>query len=554
MRTTDVAVCEQVVLAWSQSNLLGNSGIGPVAASSGWKLTPNDPLAGLGESGRYLPEGVASVMVSEGVRPPVALEYRPDPDGTLLIAKVYAARSQRAGHYQVHALRDAAGACSPWDLWAARDAGVLFADEVTDELALTLPQVSLRRTAAPAPAGDDLDAGPLRVLLERLLADRVFTIRSSDQGAAEEFARRLLAYLPWRVTLGIPITTLAAEPSPLRRGIALVISPFSRGFDAVDVDLDAARLVDGGDATADLADLLLRGRRAEADALGSLGELKAWLALRRSDLAALSGTDLEAACQPSLFPTFLARLAGDARRGDVLLRLSDDPRAGRAFTSSLGARAWEDADLVAALFADSGLERARNARVQDWLVDAVGADAFGKHVLRPLLVEAERRPIVVDGQALAEVLADRLSNRTELADFTFRTTTPTWTSLTDFQVQSHLTGGEALPDGVRALIRRNPPRLAAAIDQLLAGRRSDAGVREALLAWPDDDLEALIEAVLASRRLDESWAVRVLERKPARVVTAVLTKYWPRIAKHLGIPESVTQRLEVKKQRWWSLD
>ena len=41
---TEVAA-EQLVLAWSPSNLLGVSGMGPVAASPGWELPPLHPLS-----------------------------------------------------------------------------------------------------------------------------------------------------------------------------------------------------------------------------------------------------------------------------------------------------------------------------------------------------------------------------------------------------------------------------------------------------------------------------------------------------------------------------
>lgn len=395
-----------------------------------------------------------------------------------------------------------------------------------------------------------MEVGLLRVLLERLLADRPFTIRTADQPAAENLARRLLSCLPLAVTRGIPVTTFAAQPSTAARGIALVIPPFSSGFDSVDVDLDTLDLAEGGNDTHDLALHLLNATRAELDAMSSLNELQAWVALRQADLPTLTTSQLRDACG-ALFPVLLERLAHHEHRGDIVGRIIKDPQAANAFAARLGEHAGEYADLVAPLFASSAhLEPAEHARLQDWLLQATGTDAFERYVLRPLLVEASTRSVDIDSPALANVLAHSLQDRAELADFTFRTTTPGWTALTDYQVQTHLLWGEHLPQPVRTMIGRDPRKLARAIDQLIAAG-PDQRVENALLQWPEDEIETLMDAILASRHLDKSWAVRVLAAKPQRVVSDVLATWWPRIANHLGIPDGVAQHLEVKKQRWW---
>ena len=62
MPTPEAVACEQVVIAWSSLNLLGNSGMGPVAVSDGWTLSGSDPFAGLGEGGRYLTEDAFALV------------------------------------------------------------------------------------------------------------------------------------------------------------------------------------------------------------------------------------------------------------------------------------------------------------------------------------------------------------------------------------------------------------------------------------------------------------------------------------------------------------
>ena len=54
--------CDQVVLAWSSANLLGGSGLGPVAASERWTLSSRDATAGLSDAARYLTDGANQAL------------------------------------------------------------------------------------------------------------------------------------------------------------------------------------------------------------------------------------------------------------------------------------------------------------------------------------------------------------------------------------------------------------------------------------------------------------------------------------------------------------
>lgn len=551
MTTTDAVECEQVVIAWSSVNILGYSGMGPVAKSDGWTLASSDRFAGLGESGRYLTES-ANALVGDGVYPPPALEFRPGSNGTLLLAKTYALSSGRGGHYQIHALRDATGRCSLWDLWSLRSAGLLRVDEIVEDLPFRLPPVTLNPAGSPARNADEGDVEGVALLLERLLEGRLFTIRTTSQTDGEEVVRRLLSVLPLGVARGVPVSTMITDPGAMLTGVAIVVPPFSQGFDRVDVDLENGDLAQYGEAALELASALLTANRREIGAMKTVAELQGWLALRRAPLGSLTVQQLRSACRGQQFPVLLQRLAADAQRGSILLRLSRDADAGRDFAAGLARHSPEYADVVAPLFGSSpGLAPADHGQVQDWLLDAIGRDQFDTYVLGPFVAEATSQDMVVDGAKLAQLLADSLGDRPELADFRFRTTTPQWTALTEHQVQTYLSAGDELPEGVWKPLRENPGRLALAIDRLVAGRGEDDKLTRGLQRWPDEEVDALVAAILRSNRLDPVWAVQVLEKRPPKVVRAVLATWWPQIAAHLGMPGVVVDQLEVRINRWW---
>lgn len=548
MRAPDPVECEQVLIAWSSLNLLGNSGMGPVAASPGWRLAANDPFGGLGVGGQFLTER-ANALIREGVMPPVALEYHPTVSGALLIAKTYAASSRRGGQYQVHALRVDTDQCSPWDMWSARDNRILITDELTVEPSQTMPRLRLVRCRPDAPSQD---TGALGLLLERLRQRRLFTIRSKNQPAAEALVRGLLAWLPVGMTRGVPISTLVSHPSAMSHGVGIVVPPFSQGFDLVDVDLDAGVLSHVGHEAAELGAALLCADPRELEAMSSVAELASWMLLSQTAVGELTLVQLHEACSDALFPMLLQRLARDAHRGPDLMRIKNDPEACRAFSVSLRPLAAEYSDVVAPLFASaSGVSAEDHAHLQDWLLESVGVEQFHRYVLRSLVLETSSQPVDVDSVALTQILERALRGSPQLGDFDFRSTTPTWTTLTDLQIRAHLLVGHDIPSQARSLMRSSPGKLARVIDELVEIDPQDPQPYEGLLRWPDDDIDTLVAALLSSRRLDRSWAVRVMEHKPPPVVREVLSAHWPRIASHLGVPQAVAQHLVVKPKRWW---
>lgn len=547
--------CEQVVIAWSPSNLHGHSGMGPVAASAGWELVARDPFAGLGDGARYVSEDMGEALAAAPSSPPVALEYRPGPTTTLLIAKTYDDRSHRAGHYRVHALRGPAERLAPQDLWAARTSGALLTAEPAEPLPLTLPVVELAPAARRR--ARQVGAGVLELFLQRLYEGRVLTIRTTRPSAGEVLIQSLVAALPPAIARGLFVSTFLGAPTRPGPGLGLVIPPFSQGFTRVDVDVDAEEILTPDGSAAEISAALAGAKAAEVAPLTTLAELRAWAELRAASPAALPVSRLRDAAGPALFATLLERLASDPERGTTVLRVMDDPVARERFAASLSEQGGRHGAHVALLLdASRHVERRRNAELQDWIVSALGERTFTRQVAGPLQAVAAARPVDVDGVELAEAVESALGARAELADFRFRTTTRAWSSVTDLLVEEYLLDPEhpQPPARVWEQIDREPRRLASAIEAVAgqAKRRSDAvGV---LPLWPERHLPALMEAIVTSKRIPADWAPRALEGRTPEVVADALERWWPQMATRLGIPASVLAQLKVRRpglfDRW----
>ena len=545
--------CDQVVLAWSSANLLGGSGLGPVAASERWTLSSRDATAGLSDAARYLTDG-ANQALAAGLTPPLCLEFRPGTDATLIVAKAYHTGSRRAGHYQVHALRDPSRTLSPWDLWRQASAGVLRVTAASDEEPGRLPTVEVTAASATRGALDDADRERLSLLLGSLVAGRPFLVRASDQPQGERLLRRLLGALPLPLSRTIPVTTMATSQASWPTGMALVVPPFSQGFEkvVVDVDLDAGvqRTPRGSDEG--LASALLAATPAEVRGLRSVAELRSWAALRSADLGELDGRRLEGAVDGPLVPTLLARLADDPRRGEVVARIAADPGLAARFGASLREASGEYGDLVAALFRgdDAGAGSGSAAKVQDWLVREVGAETFADSLVGPLVAESRGRRVVVGSVALADALALPLGRDAALFDFDYTVTTSTWTPLSAAQVIDALRGEKNVPDGLWRVAATAPDAVGAMFDSLHRAVRGR--FVEFVRRWPDAHVAAAVEGLLRTQEAPLSAVFEVLAGRPEPVQEDVLRALWPRMARHVGVPDDVAARLVVQKRRWWN--
>ena len=72
--------------------------------------------------------------------------------------------------------------------------------------------------------------------------------------------------------------------------------------------------------------------------------------------------------------------------------------------------------------------------------------------------------------------------------------------------------------------------------------------------WPDQDLEGLVRALLATRRTTRLFILDVLGARPVPVARPLLRRYWPDIARHAELSPALTEMLEVaedpKRTRW----
>ncbi len=544
--TTDLT-CEQLLLGWSPSNLLGVSGFGPVAASPGWELSSRDRFAGLGDAGRYLPEqGTA-----RGSTPPTCLEYRPDGTGALLLAKVYSTASPRGGQYQVHAIRAPRGV-SGWDLWASSRSGVLITEELT-VYDTRLATVHVTPTAPPSPGLDPDDAPTLARLLQALDEGRPYLISTRDAAAGELALQRLLAYLPVGIAAEIAVSTFVADTARWASGIGLVIPPFSGEWPEPDLDLDAGRAVAGPAVHSELAALLTLDGPA-ATPVRTLADLRSWLTLARADLTAIGGEALRRAIDGPLFGEFLARLCSHPRCGAALLRVLADPGTEDAFADRLRSDGPESADLVATLIgrvgsADAGA--AARGSLQTWLLTSVGADQFAAYVAAPLAVQARAEGVEIHSDELAAALA-RSRTPEDLAWFDFAVGTQRWSAVTEVELIAYLLQDKPLSSATWTLLRRSPERAAAFLDdQLTSGTLREATLGHALARWPQESLTDLIAVLTRTKQVPKEWAVRVLGQHPAPVIRAVLETSWPDLAAHLGIPDAVAEQLTLTRKPWW---
>ena len=549
--TTELA-CEQLILGWSAANLLGVSGMGPVATSPGWELTPRDTFGGLGEAARYLGDAV----VPAGTVPPTALEYRPDGTGALLLAKVYSTASRRGGQYQVHAIRAPRGV-SPWDLWSLATRGVLITSEVSSHEG-TLERVRIRPSAPVRMTADASDAASLACLLQRLDEGRPFLIRAADQAEGVLALKTLLAYLPLGVAREVPVSTFVAVPTQWSSGIGLVVPPFSVSAGPVELDMDARGAVAGTGAHLALAEQLIHAAADDSPPpIRTLADLQSWLSLEQADLATVAPSTLRRAVAGPAFGLLLAKLSRHPRCGEVLLRILADSRTEEAVASEFGRQGPEHADLVATLVGLVGAEPAApgtQGSLQSWLLNAVGADQFAKYVVPSLVAEAhDEGRVVVHSADLARVLALTL-DQDDLTGFRFAVGTLEWSAVTEAEISAFVRENRPMSAASWTLIGRAPARAAAFIDDRLdCGAWREAALGRALARWPQESLTALMSVLTKTTQVPKDWPAKVLGQHPAPVVRQVLEETWPELAAHLGIPESVAAQLTVARKPWWRL-
>ncbi|MFZ1410044.1 MAG: hypothetical protein WAS07_01135 [Micropruina sp.] len=545
---------DQLILAWSSSNLLGASGMGPIAASDGWAISNRDRFGGLGPAARYLPEETEDTPPDAPV-PPTCLEFRPSDTVSYLVAKLYSTASKRAGQYQVHAIRVPRG-LSSWDLWTLADRGVLITRELAEPPA-QLETLSLAPTAPSRLGTDESDVRALSRLLQCLHERQPYLIQTTDQALGIAGLKSLVAYLPQGIAVDVPVSTFVPSPAQWTSGLGLLLPPHSLGTATPDLELDQQRERAGTGLFITLADQLITAAAGGLNPpIGSLAELDLWLAMETSDLLDLSAATLAELIGSAAFGSFLAKLADHPRIGQVLLKLLADPSVEEAFADRLRAEGPEYADLIAAFVAGAGsseTDAAKRAPLQTWLVNAVTDRQFGRYVVPSLLAEAAGRRVEIHSDTLVTCLATS-TEADALQPLTFAVGSARWSAVTEAELAGFLADGGKLSPQTAGLLRESPTKVAALIDRRLQAGEWRAGViGRAAERWPDAGLDELIAILVRSEKLPTDWPVRVLAARPAAVARPILAAQWPSIAAHLGIPDSIAGMLSVPKKPWWKL-
>lgn len=536
--------CEQLVLAWSSSNLLGASGLGPVAVSGGFGLK-DDHHGGLGVAGRYLTKD-GFEAVAGGTSAPVCLEFRPGEDAHLLLAKVYATNAQRAGQYQVHALKDPTRRLTPWDLWGAVEQGVLTTRDFAAPQGGLLPQVDVELTPPDPIKSDESMVRLVAPALDRLFEGRQFVISANDTASAEWLLRRILAVLPPALVRTIPVSTLALSPDAFPRGGAVVVPGLCEPFPEQSIVADQAsgRVARATPLAAEVAVQLASNAELRTD-VTDWAELHSWGITQEIGLEALDTADAAKLLQGSLGDAFWESIIRHPQRVDLLGRWWKD--------STAFSDAWEllvpsQAERTPTVFADLIAGRDDwppqfREGLQGWLLSAMGHN----ELVLPILVDYEPR-VTVQSVRLAAVLAE---SDLPLNQFDFRVTTPQWSRLTEHQLREAFTRGGAPTPAVWAVAKRYAAPLSAVVEEVMR-QFGDEPVCQAVRDWSEPMASELLSALLRPGLLTQDSLSTLLNTLSDDGLVHALDSHWPEIATGLGVPQRVARMLRVNQEgRWW---
>jgi hypothetical protein len=550
--------CEQVVLGWSANTLLGGDGFGPIFASAGWPLPPGDRDAGLGSRARFLDQSSAT-LIGDGSQPPRCLSYEPAEGGTLLISKSYAAGANRPGQYVVHALLDPTRTLRSRDLFACAESGLLLDEQPSGDADPSWPAALVPRQLPGAETAlDRTEQVALAVLLGCLTDRRTMIIHSSDQERAAQLVRRVVDVLPDSLARELALSTFATDPEQSGLGICVAVPPFSRVSGGVDLDLDAALPAPDSATTQMVAELTAAGPKPGLDQVGSVVELWSWARLQTGRLEDLGADDIHRLLTGPLWRTFLDRV-DQSGPTSLLLDALVDAEIRPVLAERLANPDAELAkQLARAVARPTGLDRRGQGALQDQLVSVLGSGAFARSVLPGVHQLAKRgQPVVVASTALADLVAASIGRRgsAPLTAFDWYADTSTWSVVTGQRLIDWLTRGGPPADSLQGAVRREPAVFAAALDDLIVEQRFSTRVLvDRMGDWPDEDLESLVTALLATRRTTRLFILDVLGARRVQLARPLLRRYWPDIARHAELSPALTEMLEVaedpKRTRW----
>ncbi len=536
--------CEQLLLAWSSSNLFGASGMGPVAVSKGFGLK-EDHHGGLGVVGRYVSKD-AMEAIAGGVAAPVCLEFRPGEEANLLLAKVYAASAQRAGQYQVHALKDPSRRLAPWDLWGAAEQQVLATKEVAPKNGALTP-IAVRVTPADPVTVHEYTTHLVGAALDCLFAGRPFVISASDSARGVQLLREILAALPPHLVRSTPVSTLAMSPEAFPLGGAVVVPGVSDPFPeaCVVADHDAGTVNTAGTLATRAASELLSNDGLRTSAT-EWEEVRAWAMMQERGLESLAAAEAARLLSGSLGPAFWDSVTKHPERVDLLAGWWQDGSFATAWEPLLPAQAEKGPDFVAELIAGRDHWPAEfSDGLQTWLLSAIDAGPSPRSVL--IALEASQTPPKIHSVRLAKALSE---TDAPLARFDFRVTTPGWTRLTAHQLREAFTRGRPPAQHLWTVAMANEDRLATLTAEVIH-QFGEEPLTLAVQKWPEPTASDLLQVLLRPGLLTPNALRSVLDRLPEEKLTSAVRLNWPQIADTFGVPIRVADLLQVKDSKWW---
>lgn len=423
---------EQLLIGWSRTS----NGKNVLARSPGW---PSEPSRGewVSTLGDFLHPEIDRIVRRTG-EVPWLLEFLPSDHGSILMAKVYAAESLRAGEFQVHALLDPSRTLGPQHLPVLAEAGVLLQERPADVTSLD----TRRLTVPPVPAAHRVR--PVALAVQFLHRGGPLLTSAATLTDAADLLGELATALPAPVAARTPARSVITDAATAH-GIAVTVPPWTRGADAV----PAAGDTPVPDVYLELAERLIAGELTLPEA--GPHDLAEWLDLAVLDPETLTADELALGLSGGHAAQWLETALAEPRTRDLLFRLI---RTGGVPWSE-----WTDEAWLQWLESDSEL----------WsgLQETIDAEGFADR-FAGLLDRLPRRAV---DQALAQLSrwpADRLGVLTD-ALMRSRNTSP------ELLIQTL----DRLPaDDVRRLVQRNWPMvgrqlgLPASVVQALKPNRS----------------------------------------------------------------------------------
>lgn len=498
---------EQLLIGWSRTS----NGKNVLAKSPGWPSEPSrrEWVSLLGD---FLDPAIDRIVHQTG-EVPWLLEFRPSEHGSILMAKVYAAESLRAGEFQVHAILDPTRTLGPQHLPGLAETGILLRDRPDDVTRLD----TLRVVVPPVPAVREVR--PLAVVLRFLHGGGPLLLRAATLAAAADLIGELAGWLPVSVAASIRARSVVTDVATAE-GIAVAVAPWSRGAE------DAPALEDAPIAAGyvDLARSLLDGEAELPDS-----DVRDWVELALLDPDTMSGAAL-------------ARGLSGVHARDWLEAALSHPQS-RALLVELMHRgavpevAWPKSGELAAELA---VLLSEGARAQDAVAHSAPANW-----IRSWARQGPRQ-VVVQSPALV----DRLRGL-DLSphDFRLHTGGTQWSEWNDEAWLQWLESGSPLRPGLRTGINNDgfAGHFAQLVDRLPRDMLDQASAQ--LMRWPADLLGALIEALVRCRNAPPELLIQTLDRLPPEDVRQVVHRHWPELGLQLGLPRSVVQAL--KPNRSW---